>query len=177
MFRYLVLAALFFILSPGNFLRLPRNGSKRMVAFVHAVVFVVAYYLSEKVAEMLNVKMDEGFRSEYAPTANAPTMVPGSAATNELFYAASVNVHKFANECDRIKRTKDAEYKARGDKTPLFQSLDKEQGAVCDKANDAINKLRDLLRSYGINESTKRSGPQDWSKVFQGDWLSKAYGW
>jgi hypothetical protein len=172
MFRYLVLAALFFVLSPGNFLTLPRGGSKRMVAFVHAVVFVVAYYLSEKVAEMLNVKDMEGFRSELGPTMNAPTM-----NASKSFEAASVNLHKFANECDRIKREKDTEYYHRGDNSPRFRDLDRQQGAACDKANDAINKLRDLLRSHGINESTKPSGGKDWSRVFQGDWMSKAYNW
>ena len=59
MFRYLVLAALFFVLSPGNFLTLPRGGSKMTVALVHALLFVLAYYLTEKVAEM---SMVEGFQ-------------------------------------------------------------------------------------------------------------------
>jgi len=45
MLNYLILGALFFVLSPGNFLTLPRGGSKMTVALVHAVVFVVAYYL------------------------------------------------------------------------------------------------------------------------------------
>jgi uncharacterized membrane protein len=59
MLNYLILGALFFVLSPGNFLTLPRGGSKMTVALVHAVLFVVAYYLTEKVAEM---SMVEGFQ-------------------------------------------------------------------------------------------------------------------
>ena len=62
MFRYIVLAGLFFVLSPGNFLTLPRGGSKRVVALVHAAVFVVAYYLSEKVVEMLRFEMETAMK-------------------------------------------------------------------------------------------------------------------
>lgn len=39
---------LFFLLSPGILLRLPPNGSKYVVALVHAVVFAVALTLSLK---------------------------------------------------------------------------------------------------------------------------------
>jgi len=59
MLNYLILGALFFVLSPGNFLTLPSGASKMTVALVHAVLFVVAYYLTEKVAEM---SMVEGFQ-------------------------------------------------------------------------------------------------------------------
>lgn len=156
MFRYVVLAALFFILSPGNFLRLPRNGSKRMVALVHTVVFVVAYYLSEKLAEMLNVKDMEGFRSELAPIMNAPTMAPVATKPSGPAFAplaplfptlsdkANSKIIANMNECTNIKRRKDAEYKARGDKTPLFRSLDKQQGIACDRVNNDMNKVHDM---------------------------------
>jgi hypothetical protein len=43
MLNYLILGALFFVLSPGNFLTLPRGGSKMTVALVHALLFVVAF--------------------------------------------------------------------------------------------------------------------------------------
>jgi hypothetical protein len=39
---------LFFVLSPGVLLRLPPNGSKYVVAFVHALVFAVVFSLSLK---------------------------------------------------------------------------------------------------------------------------------
>ena len=39
-------AILFFILSPGVLLRLPSNGSKFMVAAVHALVFGILLYIT-----------------------------------------------------------------------------------------------------------------------------------
>ena len=39
-------AILFFILSPGMFLRLPKNGSKTTVTGVHALVFAVIFYFA-----------------------------------------------------------------------------------------------------------------------------------
>lgn len=39
-------AVLFFILSPGVLLRLPSNGSKFMVAAVHALVFGILLYIT-----------------------------------------------------------------------------------------------------------------------------------
>jgi hypothetical protein len=38
-------AILVFVLSPGLFVRLPKNGSKFMVAMVHALIFGVVFYL------------------------------------------------------------------------------------------------------------------------------------
>ena len=73
MFMAIYFAILFFILSPGLLLRIPKNGSKFVVAGVHAVVFgVVAFFtgkfvwnLSQKVAspvkkEGLKDKTKEG---------------------------------------------------------------------------------------------------------------------
>ena len=37
---------LFYVLSPNVLLRIPPNGSKHVVALVHAVVFAVVYYYS-----------------------------------------------------------------------------------------------------------------------------------
>lgn len=39
-------AILFFILSPGVFLRIPNNGSKMTVTGVHALVFAVLFYFT-----------------------------------------------------------------------------------------------------------------------------------
>lgn len=45
---------LFYVLSPNVLLRIPPNGSKHVVALVHAVVFaVVYYYTSGYVSAML----------------------------------------------------------------------------------------------------------------------------
>jgi hypothetical protein len=60
MLLYLVLFALFYILSPGIFLSLPRRGSKQMVALTHAIVFVGAFYLAERLFHMTR----EGFQSQ-----------------------------------------------------------------------------------------------------------------
>jgi len=38
------LVFLFFVLTPNVLLRIPPNGSKHVVALVHAVVFAVVYY-------------------------------------------------------------------------------------------------------------------------------------
>jgi len=64
MLLYLVLFALFYILSPGIFLSLPRRGSKQMVALTHAIVFVGAFYLAERLFHITR----EGFRSTKRPT-------------------------------------------------------------------------------------------------------------
>ena len=39
-------AILFFILSPGVFLRIPKTGSKMTVTGVHALVFAVLFYFT-----------------------------------------------------------------------------------------------------------------------------------
>jgi hypothetical protein len=41
---FLYIVFLFYVLSPNVLLRIPPNGSKHMVAFVHAVVFAIVYY-------------------------------------------------------------------------------------------------------------------------------------
>ena len=55
----LCLAVLFFVLTPGILLRLPKGGSKMMVAATHAVVFVLVFHLMHK----LGWKAYEGFSS------------------------------------------------------------------------------------------------------------------
>lgn len=42
----LYLVFLFYVLTPNVLLRIPPNGSKHVVALVHAVVFAVVYYYS-----------------------------------------------------------------------------------------------------------------------------------
>ena len=48
-FIALYLAILFFVLSPGVLLRLPKNGSKFTVAGVHALVFGLIFHFTHKV--------------------------------------------------------------------------------------------------------------------------------
>ena len=50
LFENIVLGALFFFLVPGILVSLPRGGSKFTVAFVHAVVFVLAYMVLQYLA-------------------------------------------------------------------------------------------------------------------------------
>ena len=49
MFMAIYCAILFFILSPGVLLRIPKNGSKFVVAGVHAVVFGVVVFFTCKI--------------------------------------------------------------------------------------------------------------------------------
>jgi hypothetical protein len=51
---------LFFILTPGVLLRIPKKGSIRVVAMVHAAVFAIVYYLTHK----LVWRFSSGFRHE-----------------------------------------------------------------------------------------------------------------
>lgn len=54
MFMAIYCAILFFILSPGVLLRIPKNGSKFVVAGVHAVVFgIVAFFTCKIVSNFL----------------------------------------------------------------------------------------------------------------------------
>jgi hypothetical protein len=45
---FLVLVALFVLLTPGVLLRLPKNGSKMTVAVVHGLVFALVWSLSHR---------------------------------------------------------------------------------------------------------------------------------
>jgi len=55
-------AVLFFVLTPGIVLRLPKNGDKFTVAGVHAVVFALIFGLTHKFVWRLGSKLRlEGF--------------------------------------------------------------------------------------------------------------------
>jgi hypothetical protein len=51
-------AILFFVLSPNVLLRLPANGSKLMVAGVHAIVFAVVLYFTQKWVWKMSVGLE-----------------------------------------------------------------------------------------------------------------------
>jgi hypothetical protein len=51
-------AILFFILTPGVLLRLPKNGGKLTVAAVHALVFALLFHFTHKLVWRLGAKME-----------------------------------------------------------------------------------------------------------------------
>ena len=51
-------AILFFVLSPGVFLRLPPKGSKMMVAAVHALIFAVILGFTGKMVWKLSMRLE-----------------------------------------------------------------------------------------------------------------------
>jgi len=61
-------ALLFFILSPGILLRLPKNGDKYTVAGVHALVFAVVFGLTHKFVWKLGRRLSlEGMEGNVHP--------------------------------------------------------------------------------------------------------------
>ena len=61
--KTLVLIFLFFVLSPGVFVSIPSKGGIKTIAFVHALVFGVIYYLLFEVLDVLT----EGFKHRDPP--------------------------------------------------------------------------------------------------------------
>jgi hypothetical protein len=57
-FMAIYFAILFFILSPGVLLKIPANGSKLMVAGVHAIVFGLVCFITEKFVWNLSNKLN-----------------------------------------------------------------------------------------------------------------------
>ena len=69
MFMAIYCAILFFVLSPGVLLRIPKNGSKFVVAGVHAVIFgVVAYFTCNFVSNL--------FRDVVTPSPKKEGLLP-----------------------------------------------------------------------------------------------------
>jgi hypothetical protein len=58
-------ALLFYVLSPGVFLRLPQNGSKIMVTAVHAAIFGIILYFTQRIVGRMSISlegMEEGYK-------------------------------------------------------------------------------------------------------------------
>jgi hypothetical protein len=71
LFMSLYLAALFVALTPGVLVTLPKGGNKYTVVLVHAVLFVVVWYFTNK---MVSRMMREGFQNNMMnETANMNT--------------------------------------------------------------------------------------------------------
>jgi uncharacterized membrane protein len=59
----LYVALLFFVLTPGVLLSLPKGGSKYTVALIHGVVFAFVFYLTHKLVWKLSMRMQENFQN------------------------------------------------------------------------------------------------------------------
>ena len=59
---------LFFALTPGILVTLPKNGGKMTVAAVHAIVFALVFYFSNKLVGQIS----EGFKEGKILIAKAP---------------------------------------------------------------------------------------------------------
>lgn len=78
-------AVLFFILTPSILLRIPKSGSKWVVAAVHALVFGVIFYFTNKLVWRLGARLNlEGFEPDSteagSPFVGAPAVTMHSAA-------------------------------------------------------------------------------------------------
>jgi hypothetical protein len=80
-------AVLFFILTPSILLRIPKSGSKWVVAAVHALVFGVIFYFTNKLVWRLGARF-EGFEPDStdagAPFVGAPAAASQSPTTPSL---------------------------------------------------------------------------------------------
>jgi hypothetical protein len=65
-------AILFFILSPNVLLRIPSNGSKLVVAAVHALVFALIFHFTHKFVWKLSV----GLEGAGTTNGNVPVVPP-----------------------------------------------------------------------------------------------------
>ncbi len=52
-------AVLFFILTPGILVRLPKNGSKYTVAMVHSLVFMVVFWLLHRFVMKFSMSLNK----------------------------------------------------------------------------------------------------------------------
>jgi hypothetical protein len=75
----LYLAVLFFVLTPGILVSLPKGGSKYTCAAVHGLVFALVFYLTHKMVWNLSVKL-EGFADPMACPAGKTRMADGTCA-------------------------------------------------------------------------------------------------
>jgi len=68
-------AILFFVLSPNVLLRLPRNGSKFVVAGVHALIFAAVLYFTQKWVWRMSFGL-EGMTDPATPKLSPPKPTP-----------------------------------------------------------------------------------------------------
>ncbi len=78
----LYVAILFFLLTPGVLLRIPKGGSKYAVAGLHALIFGVILFLTRKFVWRLSASL-EGFDSQTGEPTTTTTPAPASAKEDE----------------------------------------------------------------------------------------------
>jgi len=78
----LYVAILFFLLTPGILLRIPKGGSKYAVAGLHALIFGVVLFLTRGFVWRLSASL-EGFDSQTGEPTTTTTPAPASAKEDE----------------------------------------------------------------------------------------------
>lgn len=78
----LYVAILFFLLTPGVLLRIPKGGSKYAVAGLHALIFGVILFLTRKFVWRLSASL-EGFDSQTGEPTTTTTPATASAKEDE----------------------------------------------------------------------------------------------
>ena len=68
----LYVAVLFFLLTPGILLRIPKGGSKYVVAGLHALIFGVILFLTRRFVWRLSASL-EGFDSQTGESSDSST--------------------------------------------------------------------------------------------------------
>jgi hypothetical protein len=126
MLRYLVLAGLFYALSPGILLSVPKKASKNTVALTHAVIYTGAYYVLENLLGVRDGFQSGGGLMDLPPGADPQTII------NVLTNNSSVISTQIA-----------AEAAANGTSTPLYLSLT----AIKDQYSKSIMDAQALLSS------------------------------
>lgn len=87
---------LFFLLSPNVLLRIPKKGSTKMVAFVHAIVFGLILFLTGKLVMTLVSKItDSSKREGLASTPRKEGITSGPSSEKHL----SSNVEGLGQAC------------------------------------------------------------------------------
>jgi amino acid permease len=63
--KALYAAVLFYLLTPGVLLSLPPNGSKRVVALTHGLIFAVVFFLTYKIILRFTGQTNEGMKASF----------------------------------------------------------------------------------------------------------------
>ena len=95
-------AILFFILTPNIVVRFPSNGSKMTVAMVHATVFGIILYFTQKIIHNLFKGVVEGVVSAKSLSPEAAKSMMAKAASSQKG-AAALAAEKSLNQVNQAK--------------------------------------------------------------------------